>query len=306
MPTRSLTELEKQIFYSLMKIENKYKAFILKNYLESLEILRGKIGKLYEKYSRGGALTLAEMTKYNRLKNLYVEIEKEIGPMFSRNGNLVENMKRTTFNEAFFRYGWAYDQNLGIHLQWGTPPKGAIEAAVKNELGKIAQTRLRTSGRVRIRRAIAQGLTQGASYPKMSKQIKDAINGNANDALRIVRTEGQRAAVLGQQASRDRAESLGIDVVPVWDATLDRRTRLEHGAMDNRPAKKHDGKWQWFVPSIGWIDGPLQSGVASWDINCRCRERETVEGISPKLRRTREKGIQKYITYKEWEKKYKK
>ena len=302
--TRTLSKLEKQNFYAIGKIEDRYKGLVLKNYLSTLEVLRGKLGKIYEKYSRGGALTLAEMTKYNRLKTLYVEIEKEIGPMFSRNGNLIEKMKKVTFNETFFRYGWAYSQNLGINLAWGVPPKGAIEAAVKNELTKIAQSRLRLDGRVRIRRAIVQGLTQGASYPKMSRQIKDAINGNAKDAMRIVRTEGQRAAVLGQQASRDRAEDIGVEIVPVWDAALDRRTRPAHGALDNRPAQKRDGKWQWYSPSVGWIDGPLQSGVAGFDINCRCRERETVEGISPKLRRTREKGIQKYITYDEWSKEY--
>ena len=49
-----------------------------------------------------------------------------------------------------------------------------------------------------------------------------------------------------------------------------------------------------------WTPGPLQSGIASFDINCRCTTEMVVEGLEPELRRVRDEGAQPYLTYEEW------
>ncbi len=159
------------------------------------------------------------------------------------------------------------------------------------------------------------------SYTKLTQRIeqilgvsvvggKDAVYkgvGIAARALRIARTEGQRALVEGQKAAYKRAEDIGCEIDEIWDAALDKITRPEHGALDGQAKDlEKDG---WLVPSIGIVAGPLQSGIASFDINCRCRIRGQVIGYPPQTRTYRdEKGITqigKYQTYEQWKAKQK-
>jgi hypothetical protein len=118
------------------------------------------------------------------------------------------------------------------------------------------------------------------------------------DAVRIVRTEGQRAAILGRQSALDTAVDKGVELVERWDATLDGDTRPEHQALDG-VEKQEQG---WYVPSIGWVSGPLQSGVPSFDINCRCTVSGVIEGLEPVLRRSRADGVIPYTKYDDWKK----
>ena len=136
------------------------------------------------------------------------------------------------------------------------------------------------------------------------KEVRTAINGNASDALRIVRTEGQRAQVLGQQANYASARDIGVEVIDVWDAALDTRTRDSHGALDGKRASyRSNGEPYWTFTTGDHAGsqtaGPLRSGFASEDIHCRCRIRGEIDEFKPEQRRIKGE-IQKYQTYKEW------
>lgn len=277
----------------------RYEREVIRNYREALKAIRDDIGKIYEKYAKNGKLTHAEMSKYNRLTSLERQLTEEIRPVFRKNGALIEKMARVEYEEAFYRTAWAIDQNTGVSLRWGLLNPKAVEAAVANPLRLIAEKRLRQDGLLKIQRAVSQGLIRGLSYPNMMKEIKGAINGNAEDALRIVRTEGQRAQVLGQQANYAEARDIGVEVVEVWDATLDSRTRNSHGALDGvRASYRSNGEPYWILAGDE-VGGPLQSARPEQTINCRCRVRGEIEGFEPEKRRVAGK-IQQYQTYKEW------
>lgn len=293
-----MTRYEQIVKNALDKRLTAYEREVIRNYAEALRDIRADIGKLYERYAVNGVLTNAEMSKYNRLTALEAQITDDLGPVFRKNQALIEKMSRVEYEEAFYRYAWSIDQQTGVALKWGLLNTETVKAAVANPLRKIAETRLRQDGLIKIRRAVSQGLIRGSSYPKMMKEIKGAINGSAADALRIVRTEGQRAQVLGQQANYADARRIGVEVVDVWDAALDSRTRDSHGALDGVKAKYRSGQPYWNT-EVGEVAGPLRSGVASFDINCRCRIRGEIEGFEPEKRRIKGK-IQAYQTYSEW------
>lgn len=271
---------------------------IASNYRKALDDIRLKLSGLYEKYAKDGKLTYADMTRFNRLQKLDKDLVKILGPTSRRSTQLIEKLAEVNYNEAFFHTAWAVDQAIGVNVKWGLLNPESVKAAVENPLRKIAEERLKVNGITKIRSAVTQGLIQGTSYPKMSRMIKDAINGTLKDAVRIVRTEGQRASVIGSQAGFDSASDRGVEVKQIWDATLDGDTRPEHGALDGME-KQEQG---WHVPGIGWIQGPMQSGVASFDINCRCTVRGEIEGLEPTLRRTREDGVVPYTNYSDWKK----
>jgi SPP1 gp7 family putative phage head morphogenesis protein len=278
-----------------------YEREVLRNYAAALKKIRNDIAKLYERYSVNGQLTYAEMSKYNRLTSLESQVADIMRPAFGKIDRLIDKVGPLEYEEAFYRAGWAIDQTTGVALKWGLLNDKAVKAAVANPLDLIAKTRLKQDGITKIRRAVTQGLIRGQSYPNMMKEIRGAINGNAYDAMRIVRTEGQRAQVQGQLANYEQARKIGVEVVDIWDATLDSRTRESHGKLDGVKAHYKDGVPYWYT-DVGEVTGPGTSGVASFDINCRCRIRGEIEGFAPEKRRI-DGEIQKYQTYDEWKKK---
>lgn len=300
MPSPS--EMETAIWRAIDKIQNAYERRMVSIYKTALDEIRSLLSKLYVKYADSdGVLTYAEMTKYNRLKAVHDSIVEIIGPVFSKNSTLVDKLAMVQYEEGFFRHAWSIDNQAGVSLSWGMPDPKAIDAAVNaaefRALRDIAIKRLRGEGVLGIDRVITQGLIQGQSYPKMARKLKDYVDGNAAQLLRIARTEGHRASVIGSQALYDDAERQGIEFDEVWDATLDDRTRPEHGALDGKP--KNEERGGWYLAGM-WVTGPGQSGDPAQDIHCRCTTRAEIKGYPPKVRRIRDEGIQPYITYSDW------
>lgn len=304
MASRSMEVLEKRIWRQINLIQNKTERALIANYKTALDEIRVVLSKVYERYAIAGELTFAEMSKYNRLMGLQAQLMGILGPTLSKNGALIRKLSRVEYEEAFYRHGWAVDQNVGVALRWGKLNPKMIDAAVNapewRRLKKIAVKTWRADTMAKLDRTITQGLIQGQGYPKMMRALKNNVVGNsAANAMRIARTEGQRAAVQGQITSAEKAEELGINMRRIWDATLDSATRPEHGRLDGQAADKEG----YFHTAVGLVRGPLQSGDPSFDINCRCRIREEVVGYSPEVRRIRDEGVQPYITYDEWAKK---
>jgi hypothetical protein len=303
MPSRSWSRLDKQVQAALANLATRSERRILIAYAEALKAIRFKMGKLYDKLKDpDGKLTLAEMTKYNR----YNALDKEISRIMRDNYRVVAGeLKRLPpemYNESFFRYGWAFDQNSGVSLTWGPVNQDALKAISENPLDLIARNTLATTTRNRIRRSVSQGLLQGKSYPRMMRDIRAAMGNNVYEAMRIARTEGQRAMSEATAAVYERAQRNGIEGTEVWDATLDGRTRPSHQALDGKP---RPSSGYWTVLHEGELlstSGPLMSGVPSFDIHCRCRLAFEVEGYSPQVRRSREDGVIPYTTYDEWDK----
>ena len=274
---------------------------VLTNYREAIRKIRADIAKVYDKFAINGELTHAEMSKFNRLTSLEKQLTEDLRPALRKNAAITAKMQRVEYDEAFFRTAWTIDQQLGASLSWGQLNPKAVTAAVANPLNLIANTRLRLGSIVSIRRAVTQGLIQGLSFPNMMKDVRGVINGSAKDALRIVRTEGQRAQVLGQQANYEEARELGVEVDEVWDAILDSRLRPEHGTMDGRIETEQGFSTAGTSLVNNFVAGPLQSGVASFDINCRCRVRGQIKDFEPKKRRV-EGEIVDFETYTQWKK----
>lgn len=297
-----LEDLEKRVWRQLAILESRIENEIIRNMRDALDKLRLSMSKIYEKYSKDGVLTKAEMTKYNRMEVMYKQLSEDLLPALGQSASQVRKLQKSQYSESFFRHAWAIDNASGVALKWGLLSPEMIKAAVENEFSKIAIKGVRQNGLLGIRRAVTSGLIQGDSYPKMAKKIKHFMDFTASSYQTIVRTEGQRSAVLGQQATYDKAENLGVEMQRIWDATLDSRTRTSHGKLDGVPAKHDEGGYYW-NSDVGRIAGPLQSGIARWDCNCRCRTRGQIAGYEPKVRRIRDEGIKPYITYKEWKKK---
>ncbi len=302
---RSLTRLHQQISDELSRRIGSVQRELQSVYRDVREEVQDEIAKMHERYAVQGELRRAEMTKYNRLTNLEKRLNKIAGRGSQKARARLTRLRETQFNAAFFRYAWAIEQHTGIQISWGMFSEDAVKAAIESDLYNRAVQELTRQNARRINRTVAESITRGSSFSRMSRDIRRQVGNTRRDADRIARTEGARAQSIGQRKLHEQARDKGIDGNRVWIATLDDRTRVtppdkyDHGRLDGKEADPEKGFW---IEQLGcYIPGPHESGEPAFDINCRCDVRYEVEELAPELRRIRdEEGLQPYVTFDEW------
>ncbi len=268
-------------------------------YKEAYEQAAAELAKLYARL--GDKLTLPEAQKYNRLPLVLKELSKEYQKLTGKSILLAIDTSAQNYSEAFYGYHWAMNQALGMDLAWGVMPIEAIRASVFSEYSgltliktfrKNAQQELAA-----IQSAITRGIATGAGYARTAASMQSAFKRGLSDAQRVVRTEAGRNYTEGHLLAHEQALELGIDVVKVWDATLDGRTRDAHGALDG---VEEDAEGNFRSSAGGYGPGPHLMNNASDDINCRCVATDNIRGMSPELRRIKGEGVVPYQTFKQW------
>ena len=303
-------ELYADIQADLVKQLSGTESGIVRAYRVALESIQQELAGLYRRYSKDGKLYWTEMNKYKRLQTLEASVRKELGRQLRGVDAYIEKQTIAAFKDSFYRHAWAIDQDAGFAFSWGGVPTEAVEAIVESPLSKLADSPALAAARAgaitRIRNEITLSLVRGESYDKMSRRIGMALGfdaenrfvgrGEAYRAMRIARTEGNRAMVQGQARTYEKARENEIEVEEYWDAALDDRTRAAHGRMDGKK-KGSDGM---FDTPVGKIPAPLTSGVPAFDINCRCRIRGQIPGYPPQTRYVRGEGSVPWVSYEDW------
>lgn len=299
---RSLSELEQKSLESLESLLVSHEKQIQENLAQALTTIRGQMSKIYDKYAKDGILSKVEMTAYNKYQTLEKQLLDILAPAIKANIKEIARLAPEMYQESFFHYGWAMDQASGINISYGSINMDTITElySITNPKNIELMNALKNyplNAKKYIRNALLNGLTIGKSYGSMVKDFQNALNKSAFEALRIIRTEGQRAINKGQDDLYMKAIEAGVEGNMVWDATLDHRTRPDHGRMDG-VKKSADG---YYHGAIGKAQYPGDPNLpADQSINCRCHERFEIDGYSPQLRRTRDGGIIPYTKYDEW------
>jgi len=121
----------------------------------------------------------------------------------------------------------------------------------------------------KIAAAVAQGILQGTSIPKLAKRIATDIGYSNMDAMiRYARTAMTGAQNAGRMDALHRAKGLGVKVKKQWLATLDSRTRDSHQQMDGVTV---DVDEEFKTPLGSKMQYPGDLAGKPGDIwNCRC------------------------------------
>lgn len=277
--------------------ERQYEREMAKVFRDALDEIRAEMAKIYDKYAVDGILTKAQMTRYNRLATLEKNIIAIMKPVVAKARGIVNRLKPNEYGEAFWRTAWAFDNETGVALSWGTLDKNAIAASLSNVFGEVALRNWGIEALGRVRTAISEGLALGQSYPEMMRDLKRYINTENFKIMRILRTELHDAQEAGTAAGYEAALDQGIEGRMVWIASLDGSTRPTHAAMDG-VARDEDGMFRGAIgktPYPGWEGLPAEERIS-----CRCTMRFEVEGFPPLVRRSREDGVIPYQTYSDW------
>lgn len=116
---------------------------------------------------------------------------------------------------------------------------------------------------------ISRGVTSQLGYSDIARNIANRSQIPLNKAMTIARTEAHRIRETAASHVQDKAVRAGADVVKIWDAALDGKTRPHHRQLDGQ-IREVDEPFE--------VDGlkamyPGQFGRPEEDINCRCRSR---------------------------------
>jgi hypothetical protein len=250
--------------------------------------------KVQELYAiMGNTPSLEEARKYKRLGNLLIETRKQYEKLTGRTITKAEMLSQYNYVQEYFGSMWEGESVYG-QFKWKNPQIEAIRASVfwegtgfdlPKRFGKNMVAEL-----FEIESAITRGIANADGYRKTAEALQDAFNGGFNNALRVVRTESTRNRTEGFNAAWDSMKESGLPVKKQWIATMDNRTRtfakkdkFDHMKLDGLES---DEKGMFDVgQGIGLVAGPGLSGVAGFDINCRCAVGTFFDDEGPRMTR---------------------
>lgn len=208
-------------------------------------------------------------------------VRGELNEVFAINANyseyLIENGMR-------MNYGFTlYDRNTVANLVMNDPDIIPWKPDVD------VPTDLRWN-RQMVTSHITQGILQGESIPHLSKRLLKTVNNDKIAAVRTARTAVTSAQNAGRQAVYDKAKSMGLNLQKEWLATLDGRTRHDHGMADGQRV----GLDEKFDVGGYKMKYPGDMSAPGWLVyNCRCT---TITVEPPHIT----KGEEPRKTYSEW------
>ncbi|ADL08038.1 minor capsid protein [Thermosediminibacter oceani] len=279
-------EIEK-IHIQMQRKANKDSLPILQAYKRALNDIRGELGKIFAKYAKDGVLSVSDQQRYAVL----IQMQKKLTQMARELGQ-IEDEKTTEilkdiYKESFYRTANVIEKGVDVSIDYSILRPEFVEKAVKMPIeGKTFSDRIWDNKEKlvkNLRKNLEDGMIQGKSIDKLSKDIAQTMGSGAYEAKRIINTEMARCMT---QAQKEVYKSSGVVQKVLFSATLDDRTSQICQNLDGKYFDLDD------APNIPEDTHP----------NCRSTLVPVVEGWNPSQRRDQETGeIIDYKSYEDWQ-----
>jgi uncharacterized protein with gpF-like domain len=292
----------------LQKIEDELEKAILYLYKDALEEVRGILAFYYAKYAVNEQLSMQEMRRFNRYKNMQSELLQVINEITYEKKKTLDEKLSTQYGESFYYTSYLIEQEVGISLAYGLIDPNVIKRAVQMPIDKMTLNQRLSTHRVQIvsqiRKELSIGLRKGEGYAVMANRIKGSLDGDAKKAMAVAWTESARVQNLGTYDSASQAVEQGVQMEKIWISTLDKRTRPSHQAADHQKVP-FDGLF-----SVGGhkCEYPHDSNLPAKEVvRCRCTFITEVADISPFIERrarnptTGRNEVIAAVSYREWQ-----
>jgi SPP1 gp7 family putative phage head morphogenesis protein len=259
------------------QIEKAYVKAVTESYDVALKDIERKIADIYAKYAVDGKLAIEAMKKADkenitRLQTLVESINEDINTLNRGKPQQLSGVLTDVY-ELNFEVPLEEIKKRFDNLNWTKPNRQQVYQAALSDMGKIGLEFNAQAVRFAVRRDIVTAIIQGESIKDLSKRIKKSLEGNANDTVRIARTETTRIVNTARQDAFDTAAGLGVEMRKIWVSTNDGRTRPSHRALQGEEVKIDKA----FSNGLQRPGDP--SAPASEVINCRCTMRSRIVSI---------------------------
>lgn len=296
---------EKEVFKKLLTDEEAVIKDLEKSFQRALQDIETKI-----KILQADEMTQSKIYQIQYQRALKAQIEGIVEKLHGDNFTSIQQYLNECYTNSFVGTMYA------LHGQ-GMPVLAPIDqdAAVRAVMtdSKISEGLYEALGvdskalKKSIQREISVGLSSGATYAEITRNISFATGAPLSRAKTIVRTEGHRVQQASSADARNAAKAQGCSVVKQWDSTLDGKTRDTHRELDgqiretDKPFESSSGRKARY---------PGDFGDPAEDCNCRCvaLTRATWDLDKSELKTLKDRaaffGLDKTSSFTAFEKKY--
>lgn len=261
----TIKNYDKEIAQAQLNNEKEVLRRLAENYEDALEEINSKIAQLM---GRADADLQHVVYQVEYQKALKAQVQSILLQLQSNEFETVSEYLAKCYDEGFL--GTMYSlQSQGVPLAFPIDQEDVV-AAIQHETN-LSTTLYKSFDMARLQKTIAseisRGFSVGSTYSEIARNIAASANVEKNKATRIARTEGHRIVEKGAYNAQVKAADRGADVVKIWDAALDAKTRESHVKVDGeiREVKKR------FSNGLLYPGDP--AGSAAEVVNCRCRSR---------------------------------
>lgn len=237
-----------------------------------------------------------EMQKYNRLNNMISRVEAELTLLDEMKTQNIKNYLLSLYEENYYYTGFALETEGQVKLGYSLINRKAVAETLITPLDKIALDNNKVFVQQAIRATLTQAVIRGLSIADTAEKIKNDLEKNANNAVRIARTETTRIMNSARLDSMEHAQKKGLELEKIWIAALDKRTRDSHAQIDGEKKPLDEP----FSNGLMYPGDP--AGAPEEVINCRCAMGTQIKGLDniQEQRRIKNEGIVPYTTYNDW------
>lgn len=247
-----------------------------------LEKLFGILGQYYTAYGTPDAvLTRGDLQTAGQYKNFLQAVLEGLDGIAPEVQDTIRQAVEETYTTCYngmvaaVQKSHAANPELSNLLQGlsATTPETVrhiVEHPMENLTLSTLLNRQRKQVVTDIKKTIAVGLANGDSYTRMAQRISDSVGKDYRKAMRIVRTEANRAINRGFQDVSEEASDLLLDSeyveVKEWCSMEDESVRNTHRHLNGKVVHA----MAVFHSKGRTADCPGDFGAPEEDINCRC------------------------------------
>ena len=270
-----MNKRQKKVLQAQLNSEEEVIAQLKSTYEQALDDCEAKIQELSMRADLEPENIQSIIYQKQYQEAIKAQLEGALANLQSNSYATVSDYLTRSYQEGYL--GAMYDmQGQGIPLVMPIDQEAVTRAVVLdtklstslyNRMGEDVKT-LKKAVQQEVSRGIAQGMTWSNIASNLARNMKHTPFQKAySNSIRIARTEGHRIQNKAALDAQKRAKDRGANVVKLWDAVLDGKTRPEHGELDGQIREVGE-----MFEAAGYkVEAPSMFGVASQDCNCRCQ-----------------------------------
>lgn len=260
-----MNKRQKEVLQTQLNNEKAVLKQLESNYEDALAEINGKIETLLARQDADMAHVIYQVQYQRALKT---QVQSILENLQTNEFETISEYLAKSYEGGFL--GTMYDlhgQNIPLIFPID---QEQVVAAIQHEtnLSESLYTSLGkdiTDLRKKISGEISRGISTGMMYSEIARNVASYAGISKNNAMRITRTEAHRIQERATMDAHVKAKSKGADIVKVWSAALDSRTRDSHRDVDGEIREVEE------TFSNGLLYPGDPSGKPEEVINCRCR-----------------------------------
>lgn len=255
---------EKEVYRKLKKTYNQ----ALKDINKKSKELQKAIDKLVEEEPDNETLIRSKIYQLNYQKTLQAQISGYMDVLKSEHVKDINDYMNIMYEDSYISNFYNLNK-LGVPVTAPINQELLIKALTYDTNNIPLSKRVYDNvekAKKDVLAEIQRGISTGMSNQDIARNIQNRMDVSYRKAKQLAQNEGHRVKTDARIDSMHEAKKKGADIVKVWDATLDGKTRPVHAELDQQHAEIDEP----FKFSGGEVQAPKKFGIASLDINCRC------------------------------------